>query len=131
MILLSAALLFGADTWSDKDLIQPDQLARDSKTPLVIHVGFSVLYRAGHITGAQAAGPASKAQGIADLKKLVADQPLDREIVLYCGCCSDQCPNTRRAFAALREMGFTHVRAMAVTENFKADWVEKGYPTEK
>jgi hypothetical protein len=27
-------------------------------------------------------------------------------------------------------MGFTNARAMYVAENFKANWVDKGYPVE-
>ena len=132
LLLVGATLVLGADPFTNKDLVQPEQLAHDLKSPLVIQVGFPVLYRAAHITGSQYAGPGSKAEGIADLKKAVAGQPLDREIVLYCGCCPwDKCPNIRPAFAALREMGYTHVKAMVVPENLKADWIDKGYPTEK
>jgi thiosulfate/3-mercaptopyruvate sulfurtransferase len=125
-------LLFAADPWTNKDLVQPEQVAKDLKSSLVIHVGFPVLYRATHITGTQYAGPGSKAEGIADLKKAVAGEPRDREIVLYCGCCPwDKCPNIRPAFAALHEMGFTKVKAMVIPENLKTDWIDKGYPTEK
>jgi thiosulfate/3-mercaptopyruvate sulfurtransferase len=132
LLLVGASLLFGADPWTNKDLVQPDQLARDLKSPLVIQVGFPVLYRGAHITGSQFGGPGSTAEGIADLKKAVAGQPLDREIVLYCGCCPwDKCPNIRPAFAALRQMGYTHLRALVLPENLKADWIDKGYPTEK
>jgi thiosulfate/3-mercaptopyruvate sulfurtransferase len=135
--LLLSALLFGAvvcgtEPWTDQDLLQPEQVAKDLKTPLVIHVGFPVLYRATHITGSVYAGPGSKEEGIADLKKAVAGQARTREIVLYCGCCPwDKCPNIRPAFAALHEMGFTHVKAMVVPTNLKTDWTDKGYPTDK
>jgi thiosulfate/3-mercaptopyruvate sulfurtransferase len=135
--LLLSALLFGAvvcgtEPWTDQDLLQPEQVAKDLKTPLVIHVGFPVLYRATHITGSVYAGPGSKEEGIADLKKAVAGQARTREIVLYCGCCPwDKCPNIRPAFAALHEMGFTHVKAMVVPTNLKTDWSDKGYPTDK
>jgi hypothetical protein len=27
-------------------------------------------------------------------------------------------------------MGFTHVRALYVPSNFKADWIDQGYPVE-
>ena len=75
---------------------------------------------------------ARKSEGIELLKKAVAGQPKDREIVLYCGCCPwEKCPNMRPAFAALHEMGFTRVKAMVIPENLKTDWVDKGYPTEK
>ena len=98
----------------------------------MIHVGFPVLYRAAHIAGSEYAGPGSKPEGIEALKKAVAGQPHNREIVLYCGCCPwDKCPNIRPAFAALHQMGFTNVKVMMVPENLKADWIDKGYPTEK
>jgi len=136
LLLAGAALALAADPWTTKDLVQPDQVAKqvakDVKSPLIIQVGFPVLYRAAHIPGSEYAGPGSKAEGIADLKKAVAGQPKDREIVLYCGCCPwDKCPNIRPAFAALHEMGFTHVKAMVLPENLKADWIDKGFPTEK
>ena len=128
-LLLSAA---GTDPWTDNDLVQPEQVSKDVHTPLLIHVGFPVLYRASHITGSVYAGPGSKEEGIADLKKAVAGQPRTREIVLYCGCCPfDKCPNIRPAFAALHEMGFTHVKVMVVPTNLKTDWIDKGYPTDK
>jgi hypothetical protein len=98
----------------------------------VIHTGFSVLYRATHIRESVFAGPGSKEEGVADLKKIVAGQPRDREIVLYCGCCPwDKCPNIRPAFAALHEMGFTRVKALELPTNLKTDWIDKGYPVDK
>jgi thiosulfate/3-mercaptopyruvate sulfurtransferase len=130
--LLVSAVVGGTEPWTDKDLVQPEQVSKDLSTPLLIHVGFPVLYRASHITGSVFAGPGSKEEGIADLKKAVAGQPRTREIVLYCGCCPfDKCPNIRPAFAALHEMGFTHVKAMVVPTNLKTDWIDKGYPTDK
>jgi thiosulfate/3-mercaptopyruvate sulfurtransferase len=130
--LLVSAVVCGTEPWTDSDLVQPEQVAKDLRTPLLIHVGFPVLYRATHITGSVFAGPGSKEEGIADLKKAVAGQPRTREIVLYCGCCPfDKCPNIRPAFAALHEMGFTHVKAMVVPTNLKTDWIDKGYPTDK
>jgi thiosulfate/3-mercaptopyruvate sulfurtransferase len=132
LFLFALLLSAGTDPWTDNDLVQPEQVSKDLRTPLLIHVGFPVLYRASHITGSVYAGPGSKEEGIADLKKAVAGQPRTREIVLYCGCCPfDKCPNIRPAFAALHEMGFTHVKAMVVPTNLKTDWIDKGYPTDK
>jgi thiosulfate/3-mercaptopyruvate sulfurtransferase len=131
LMLLSSVLLAG-DPWTTSDLVQPKAVAANLSGPLLIHVGFPVLYRSAHIKGSQYAGPGSKAEGIEMLKKAVANQPKNREIVLYCGCCPwEKCPNIRPAFAALKEMGYTHVKAMVVPENLKADWIDKGYPTEK
>src|SRR4051812_45656529 len=104
-LLLLISALQAADPWTAQDTVAPKDVAGNLKTPLVLHVGFPVLYRASHIAGSQFAGPGSKQEGLGLLKKAVAGQPLNREILLYCGCCPwDKCPNIRPAFAALREL---------------------------
>jgi len=123
-------VLAAAEPWTQSELLSPAQLAPNLNSALVIHVGFPALYHGAHIAGSSYAGPGSKEDGIEDLKKRVANEPRDRQIVLYCGCCPwDHCPNIRPAFAALRQMGFTHVRALEIPTNLKTDWVEHGYPT--
>ncbi len=122
----------GSAQIADSELMSPADFAAHMKGPLVLHVGFPVLYRAAHIPGSDYAGPGSKPEGLELLKKAVAGQKKDREIVVYCGCCPwDKCPNVKPALAALREMGFTHVRAVVIKENFKTDWSDRNYPTEK
>jgi rhodanese-related sulfurtransferase len=131
-LLLLFAVSALAVVAADLDTVLPATLAKDVKSPLIIHVGFSVLYRASHIPGSNYAGPASKPEGIEDLKKAVAGQPKDRQIVLYCGCCPwDKCPNIRPAIAALKELGYKNVKALELPENLKTDWIDKGYPTER
>ncbi len=125
-------LLFAATITESQ--ISSDQLAARMKAakPLVIHTGFNVLYRSAHIAGTVYAGPGSKPEGLEALKTLVAKEPRDREIVIYCGCCPwEKCPNIRPAFAALQEMGFTHVKALYVPDNLAKDWIDKGLPTDK
>jgi rhodanese-related sulfurtransferase len=127
-----AGLLIAADPWTPNDVIAPETLAKDLKTPLVIHVGFDVLYRAAHIAGTPYAGPASTPEGIEALKKAVEGEPHDREIVLYCGCCPmEKCPNIRPAFTLLHQMGYTNVRVLSLPNNLKTDWTDKNYPVEK
>jgi 3-mercaptopyruvate sulfurtransferase SseA len=41
-----------------------------------------------------------------------------------------KCPNVRPAYSALKAAGFKNVRVLDIPENFHADWVAKGYPTE-
>jgi len=162
LFCLVAGLLLAADPWTAQDVVEPAALAKDLKRagrtlggsnefddnarllraarsravsgegPFIIDVGQDVLYRAVHIAGTPYAGPASKPEGIAELKKALAGQPHDRDIVLYCGCCPmDKCPNVRPAFTALHELGFTHVRVLSLPVNLKTDWTDKGYPVDR
>src|ERR1019366_7490365 len=111
LLSLTTLIVCAADTLTNSDLVQPADVAKDIKSPLVIQVGFDVLYRSSHIPGSLYAGPGSKPEGIELLKKAVEGQPKNRQIVLYCGCCPwDKCPNIRPALAALRSMGFTSVK---------------------
>lgn len=121
---------------ADNGTIEPKDLAAElqSKTnkAALIHVGFAVMYRGKHIPQSIYAGPARTPEGIEALKKAVANMPRDREIVVYCGCCPyEMCPNVRPALAALREMGFTHVKALMIPTNFATDWINHGYPIEE
>ena len=124
------------DPMLDQDLMEPEALARalasTSPHPLVLFVGFKVLFQGGHIPGARNMGPASKPAGIQALMKEVEGLAKDREIVLYCGCCPwTACPNIRPAFRALKEAQFGKVRVLRIPENFRDDWVSKGLPVEK
>jgi thiosulfate/3-mercaptopyruvate sulfurtransferase len=132
MGLLAGAIVSGSEPWANTDVLEPAQAATNLRDPLIIHIGFPVLYRSVHISGSIYAGPGSEPKGIDDLKKAVAGQPRMREIILYCGCCPwDKCPNVRPAFAVLRQMGYTNVKVLHIPTNLKADWIDRGYPTEK
>ncbi len=116
-------------------LIQPGdlaaRLAAKGESPAIFHVGPNFLYRGKHIPGAIYAGPASKPDGLELLKKFALKLPRNREIVLYCGCCPwSRCPNVKPAVELLKQLGFTHVKAMYVENDFARDWTEKGYPVE-
>ena len=129
-VIFLAALALAA---AEMTLVQPADLAANlAKTkPAVFQVGPNVMYRSHHITGAVFAGPGSSPAGIALLKAAVSKLPKDREIVIYCGCCPwDKCPNMIPAFAALKEMGYTKVKSLYIAENFKVNWIDKGYPVE-
>jgi len=117
---------------ADMPLVQPKDLAAhlDAK-PAIFQVGPNLLYRSKHIPGAVYAGPGSKPEGLAMLKSAAANLPRTREIVIYCGCCPwDRCPNVKPAMEALKQMGFTKVKALYLENNFATDWIGKDYPVE-
>jgi thiosulfate/3-mercaptopyruvate sulfurtransferase len=118
-------------------LIQPDELARIVKAsnadkPLILQVGFHVLYQQAHIPQAEYVGPTSGADGLDRLRKRVANLSRSHSIVIYCGCCPwEKCPNVNPAYQELRAMGFNDLRMLYIAKNFGDDWVDKGYPVTK
>jgi len=120
--------------WNNARQISPAELAKrvtgpKSARPIVLQVGFKILYDGAHIPGAIYAGPASEPGGIERLKAIAEKLPRNREIVIYCGCCPwEKCPNVRPAYEELRKMGFTRVVALLIPQDFAHDWVAKGYP---
>jgi hypothetical protein len=100
--------------------------------PSVICVGFRFLYNAAHIPGALFLGPGRDGNGIVALAKWGANAPKNKLVVLYCGCCPwTQCPNIAPAYTALKNLAFSQVKVLRINQNFGADWVDKGLPTQK
>ncbi len=124
-----------ANPWSPSQVIQPADLASElgkGAKPEIVCVGFNTLYRNAHILGASYHGPASKTEGLEDLKKWAKSLARGQRIVLYCGCCPwNQCPNIRPAFQALKEMGFTKIQVLSIPRDLGHDWVSKNYPAIK
>lgn len=123
-----------SDPWNTSQTIQPKQLAdyietTNAPNPVVICAGVRTLYEGAHVPGAHFEGPASSKEGLAKLKAWARTLPRNADIVVYCGCCPlTRCPNIRPAFAALKTMGFQHVRVLLLPKDFATDWVAKGYP---
>ncbi|NJD31724.1 MAG: rhodanese-like domain-containing protein [Gammaproteobacteria bacterium] len=115
-------------------LVQPADLAATLRSasapkPLILHVGFHILYMQAHIPGSEYAGPASEQAGLQLLKNRVAKLPKNTPILIYCGCCPwGDCPNIAAAYDALRALGFTQVKALYIADNFGTDWMDRGYP---
>lgn len=122
---------------SGPPIIQPEELVSSLRLtkgsrPLIIQVGFRVLYVQAHILGSEYVGPASSADGIRQLRNRVESLPRTQSIVLYCGCCPwDRCPNVNPAYKELSAMGFNNVKVLYIANNFGTDWVDKGYPVAK
>lgn len=100
--------------------------------PLIFQVGPQRLFRYAHVRGAEYVGAASEPAGIAALDKRVKGLKKSTAIVIYCGCCPwVHCPNVGPAYAELTKLGFKNVKALYLPSNFKFDWEDKGYPTER
>jgi len=121
--------------WTAAEVIHTEDLAKQihnkADAPAVFQVGFNALYKSKHVPGSVYAGPGNKEEGLAELKKAVADVAKDRQIVLYCGCCPwDHCPNMKPAYSLLRSLGYTKIKVVEIPNSFAKDWVAKGYPVE-
>jgi len=127
-----------AEPWTAAQALEPAALARElsggkeADRPTILCVGFHALYQGGHISGALYFGEGRSEQGLAEIKKWAEKQPRTMNLVIYCGCCPlTRCPNIRPATAALREMGFTHLRVLILPHDLASDWIAKNYPTQK
>jgi len=134
----SSASALPSEPWTDGETVKPGDLvkemanAKGNNRPVVVCAGFRVLYEGAHVPGAVYHGPASKPEGLNDLKKWAQGVPRSSNVVIYCGCCPfDKCPNIRPAFETLHSMGFQHLRVLLLPNNLAKDWVGQGYPTEK
>lgn len=118
-----------------QSLLQPAelvQLLRASDKPLILQIGSHVLYAEAHVPGSEYVGAAGTSAGLQALRDRVSSLAKEQAIVIYCGCCPwGHCPNIRPAYEQLQSLGFTHVKALSLPENFGADWVDKGYPVAK
>jgi thiosulfate/3-mercaptopyruvate sulfurtransferase len=137
LLLPLAALAYQANSIPSSQLLNPDELVKllqssAGEKPLIIQVGSHVLYTQAHIPSSEYIGPASSETGLQQLRKRVEPLPRDKFIVIYCGCCPwNHCPNVKPADDALRAMGFTNFKVLYISDNFGANWVDKGYPTAK
>ena len=126
-----------APEWKDARQISPAELAKKlsgpaAGRPIVLQVGFKVLYEGGHVPGAIFAGPASTAEGAARLKAEAGKIARDREVVIYCGCCPwEKCPNVHPAYEELRRMGFSNVVVLLIPQDFAHDWIGAGLPVSR
>ena len=131
-LLTALALALAADV----PLVEPKDLAAQLQAkgphPTLIHVGFNMLYRNRHIPGSIYAGSANTPQGLAALRAAAGPLARNADVVIYCGCCPwTACPNIKPAMDLLKQMGFTHVRALNIPTNMLQDWFNKGYPSEE
>jgi thiosulfate/3-mercaptopyruvate sulfurtransferase len=125
-----------ASTQEGEARISPAELVKalqapKAQQPLLIQIGFRVMYQQAHIPGSEFIGPADDPGAIQLLRERVQLLPRTAPIVLYCGCCPwERCPNVAPAAKALAAMGFTNAKVLYMPTDFGTDWVNKGYPVE-
>jgi thiosulfate/3-mercaptopyruvate sulfurtransferase len=122
-----------ADPWTENDIIMPEnlntELKNNNEKPIIIQMGFKMLYDQSHIPGAIFTGPAFKNDGIETLKETLQNVDRNKDIVLYCGCCKwVDCPSIRPGFKAVKDMGFKNAKLLYLKNTFMINWVNKGYP---
>jgi hypothetical protein len=126
-----------ADAIPAAHLLRPADLAQrltspGAEKPLILQVGSRVLFSEAHIPGSEYVGAAGQEAGLHALEDRVKKLDRSRLVVIYCGCCPwPKCPNIRRAYERLVDMGFTRVQVLYIAENFGTDWVDKGFPIAK
>ena len=134
LAMTTRAQAAASNPWTAAQLTQPSAMVAVlangmGAKPVILQVGFQVLYKSKHIPGSIYAGPASTPEGLQALKQAVRTLPKTADIYLYCGCCPiGKCPNIRPAFETLKAMGFTHLHVVMLETSFGKDWVAKGYP---
>jgi hypothetical protein len=129
----SARCAFGADPWTEDEIIQPAELSKRMAgiAPLIVCVAFPRLYQQRHIRGAKFAGPGARPDGIKEIEAFAATVSKDAEVIIYCGCCPmKDCPNIRPAYDALKRLGLKKVRVLNIPSNLHNDWTTKDYPVE-
>jgi thiosulfate/3-mercaptopyruvate sulfurtransferase len=130
------AFAFQASSVPRSQLIEPKELVKiltaKGQKPMLMHVGFHVLYLQAHIPNSEYIGPARDPAALEQLKARVKSLPRDTFIVIYCGCCPwDHCPNVKPAHDALVATGFTNIKVLHLADNIATDWIDKGFPTTK
>jgi hypothetical protein len=120
---------WGTDSVTPANFAKELAGASDADRPVVVCTAPPFLYRVAHIPGAVLHGPASSPGGLNSLTTWADTLPRASNVVIYCGCCPlAACPNLAPAYRALKGMGFTRVRVLLIQDNFKTDWVDRGYP---
>jgi thiosulfate/3-mercaptopyruvate sulfurtransferase len=136
ILITLSAFAFQAGAIPQAERMEPSELMKvltvKGEKPLLIHVGFHVLYLQAHIPNSEYIGPTRDAAALEQLRARLKSVPRNKFIVIYCGCCPwDHCPNVKPAHDALVAMGFTNVKVLHLADNIATDWIDKGFPTAK
>lgn len=130
ILITSVSLAQQNDPWKKEQILPTKDLATTINTnkniPVILNVG-----PMDNIKTSIKVGEVNTPEGIEKLKTSVASIPKNKEIVIYCGCCSyANCVNIRPAFKTLQELGYKNIKVLDIPEGYREDWVAKGYPVE-
>jgi len=139
LFLIPAAILFFAfiqqEPIKKENSISTEELAKKLNDPKAVK---PIIYNVGPVDQIKTAikvGAVSTDEGFSKFKievAKVAKVAKDKEIVVYCGCCSSQnCPNIRPAIKYLIDNGYKKAKVLDIPTGIKEDWVQKDYPIEK
>lgn len=112
--------------------MDPKELAQKINDPKAIK---PVVYNVGTVDQIKTAintGAVSTEAGFKKFRYEVSKISKDKEVVVYCGCCTaSNCPNIRPAHKYLLEQGFKKAKILDIPTGIKEDWVQKDYPLEE
>ncbi len=123
IIISIAILLFSfikQEPLIKEQLIQPQELAYQINNPKAVK---PVIFNVGNvdqIKGAIQIGAVNEEAGMKKFKFEVSKVFPDKEVVVYCGCCSsDNCPNIRPAIKYLNDNGFKKAKVLNIPVGIK------------
>jgi rhodanese-related sulfurtransferase len=115
--------------WTSDQLMEPTELSAAIKAnkdiPVILSIGPDAI-----IPRSKDIGMVKEAENMKKFKDELTSLPKDTQIVVYCGCPFEHCPNIRPAMQLLKDMKFTNYKLLDLPHNIKIDWINKGFPTE-
>ena len=135
LILPVSFLLFSfyqQETIKKENLKDTKELAAQLNDPKAVK---PVIYNVGPVDQIKSAintGAVSTEEGFKKFRFEVTKITKDKEVVVYCGCCTaSNCPNIRPAHKYLVDQGFKKAKILDIPTGIKEDWVQKDYPMEE
>jgi thiosulfate/3-mercaptopyruvate sulfurtransferase len=127
-----ASTTSGKDPWTEKQLLDPAELAKTLNTPGSPQPYIFCIGPQAVIKGSIDIGSTVEKANLAEFGKQLDKLPKDADIVIYCGCCPfERCPNIRPAFELLNKKQFKNQKLLNLPRNVKVDWIDHGYPVEE
>jgi rhodanese-related sulfurtransferase len=120
------------DPIKKEHLMDTKELAQKLSDPKAIK---PVVFNVGPVDRIKTAintGAVNTEEGFKKFRFEVSKITKDKEVVVYCGCCTaSNCPNIRPAHKYLLEQGFKKAKILDIPTGIKEDWVQKDYPMEE